>query len=199
LLRRGQAPLALDDPSGRTVRPVHQLEVAIHGLDDGGAALDPIAAIEVVDAPKSTVASVMNVAADNAVKATPPGLRRDRLFECADIGNSALDAVLKIGREGPIAEAEMTPAPIQRVIEPERELVTMVAEACEPARRAHDHVELIAVDDVVAASLRCRMHDVLVNFDAAEAQADVVAQSFVVIAGHEHEARTFAHLAQKLL
>src|SRR5262245_32256065 len=136
----------------------------------------------------------MNVAADNAVEATPLSLGRDGFFECTDIGNSALDAVLEIGRQGPIAETEMTPAPIQRVIEPESKLVTVIAEECEPARRAHDHVELIAVHDVIATPLRRRMHDVPVDFDAAEAQADIVAQSFVVIAGHEYEARTFAYL-----
>jgi hypothetical protein len=39
----------------------------MHGLDDGSAALDPIAAIKVVDTAEGTVASVMNVAADHAV------------------------------------------------------------------------------------------------------------------------------------
>src|SRR5262249_31974267 len=158
---------------------------AIHGLDDGSAALYPIAAIKVVDTAKGPVARVMNVTADHAVEATPLSLGRDGFFECTDIGNSALDAVLEIGRQGPIAETEMTPAPIERVIEPERELVTIIAEECEPTRRAHDHVEFISVHDVIATPLRCRMHDVPVDFDAAEPQANIVSQSFVVIAGHE--------------
>jgi len=55
----------------------------------------------------------------------------------------------------------MPSAPIQRVIDPEREL--------------QDHVELIAVDNAIATPLRCRMHNVLVDFDAAETQADVAA------------------------
>src|SRR5215470_16556094 len=70
----------------------------------------------------------------------------------------------------------------------------MVAEECEPTRRAHDHVELITVHDVVPPTLRRRMHNVPVDFDAAETQADKVAQSFVVIAGHEHEACAFVGL-----
>jgi len=37
------------------------------------------------------------------------------------------------------------------------------------------------------------------NLDATEAQAGIVAQSFVMVAGDEHEAHALARLAQQLL
>ena len=37
------------------------------------------------------------------------------------------------------------------------------------------------------------------HFDAAELHAEKFAREFVVIAGHEHHARPFAHLAQQFL
>src|SRR5262249_36999237 len=67
------------------------MEVAIHSLDDGGAAFYPIAAIKVVDAAEGTVASVMNVAADHPVETTPLSLSRDGFFECPDIGYRICD------------------------------------------------------------------------------------------------------------
>jgi hypothetical protein len=93
----------------------------------------------------------------------------------------------------------MAPEPVERGVEPERELVTVVAEEGEPARAAHDDVELVTVHDEIAPPLGGGVHNVLVDLDAAEAQAGIIAQALVVVARNEHEAHALARLAQQLL
>jgi hypothetical protein len=142
---------------------------------------------------------MVNVSADYAVQSSSPGLQGDRFLEGADEGHRPLDPTFEIGGQGPIAETEMAPQPVQRVIEPQRKLVAMVAQVGEPARRAHDHVELVAVQHAVAPPLLGGVYDVPVDFDAAKTKADVVAQGLIVIAGNEHETHTLAHAAEQLL
>ena len=55
-------------------RPVDDPQLAGLGLDDRRAALDPVAAIEVVDAVDLAVGGMMDVAADDAVAAVAPRL-----------------------------------------------------------------------------------------------------------------------------
>jgi len=193
LRRRAGAPVQA------TIAPRHETQLAVVGLDDGRAAFHPVAAVEVVDARERAVGGVMDMPADHAVDATPPGLGGDRLLEGADEGDGALNPILEIGGKRPEPEAQMAAHPVQRLVEPERELVAVVAQIGQPARRAHDDVELVAVHHQVAPALRRLVHDVGADLDAAEAKAGVVAQPLVVVAGDQHDARALAGAANELL
>jgi hypothetical protein len=69
----------------------------------------------------------------------------------------------------------------------------------EPTRLGHHEVEMIAVDDKVAAAVRALVDGALAHLDAAEMGAVIVAQELVVIAGHVDETRALARLAKQLL
>src|SRR5262249_29487879 len=59
--------------------PPHDLELSVEMLDNRGAALDPVAAIDVAQAEIVADHGVMDVAADDAVEAAPPpGFRGER-------------------------------------------------------------------------------------------------------------------------
>src|SRR5262245_50120979 len=143
-------------------------EVAFVGLHDRRAALHPIAAVQVVDAAEATVRGMVDVPANDALDPTPDCLDGDRLLECADEGDRPLHPILQIGRQRPVAEAEVAAEPIERIVEPQGELVASVAEHGEPSRGAHDHVELVAVQYEIAPPIRGDVHDIPVDLYAAE-------------------------------
>ena len=80
-----------------------------------------------------------------------------------------------------------------------RDVIGPVAEEGEPARVAHDDVELVAVDDEHGLAVGGLVQRVVDDFDAAEIEAGVIAREFVVIARHIDDARALARLAQQLL
>src|SRR5581483_8910337 len=61
--------------------PRDQLEIAGIVLDDGRAAFDPVAAVEVADAVDHLALGVVDVAADDAVEAAAAGLGEERALE----------------------------------------------------------------------------------------------------------------------
>ena len=75
----------------RCRRPSDDPDVAADLLDEGRAALDPVAAIEIAQASDVAVGGVVDVAADDAVGAAPARLLRERVLEFADIGDRRLD------------------------------------------------------------------------------------------------------------
>ena len=64
---------------------------------------------------------------------------------------------------------------------------------------AHDHIELVAVDDEQPPSVGRRVDIGGAHLDAAEMRAEVVAQEFVVVAGQVDDAGALARLSQQLL
>jgi hypothetical protein len=55
------------------------------------------------------------------------------------------------------------------------------------------------VHDQELASIRCHVHGLALDLDAAEMHAAIVAHAFVVIARDVDDASAFTHLAQQLL
>src|SRR5690606_39004549 len=135
----------------------------------------------------------MDMPADNSIGPVPAGLPRDRLFIGADEGHGLLDAVLEVGREGPVPQSKMAAHPVQRIVEPKRCFVSAIPEKGEPLGVAHDDVELVTMHDDVA-SARCRQVDAaLLDLDAAEVHPAEIAKPFVVIARYEDDPRTLAY------
>ena len=97
----------------------------------------------------------MDVAADHAVDLAPMRLVGHCLLEGADESDRRFHPILEVGRQRPIAEAEMAAHPVQRIVQP-------TARARSRGRRgsasqlggAHDDVELVAVHHEVAAVRR---------------------------------------------
>ena len=64
---------------------------------------------------------------------------------------------------------------------------------------AHDHVELVTVNDEIALAVSRGMNRPSLDLDAAEGQAEELAGEFIVIAGNEHHPRAATNLAQQFL
>src|SRR3954467_5043923 len=87
-------------------RPLDDAELSVETLDDGRAALHPVAAVEVMGAGNHAVGGMVDVAADDAVDAATARLGRHGLLERTDEGDGRLDAVFEEGRERPVAQSQ---------------------------------------------------------------------------------------------
>src|SRR5262245_8811951 len=75
----------------RAAGPADDLEAAVEVLHYGGTALDPVAAIDVAAAGIIPDYRMMDMTADDAVDAMPPGFSRNRLLVLADEIDGVLD------------------------------------------------------------------------------------------------------------
>ena len=73
-------------------------------FDDGRAAFDPVAAIQIADAIDHAVGRVVDVATNDAIDLAAMPLGRNHVLELSDEVDGAFDAILEIRREGPISE-----------------------------------------------------------------------------------------------
>ena len=168
-------------------------------LGDRGAALDPVAAIDIADAEILVDRRVMDVAADDAVDAAALRLGSQRLLEGADIVHCVLDLVLRPLRQRPIGEAKPPAQCVEVAVDEDGEVVGLVAGEREPARMLDHEIEDVAVNDEIAAAVRGLMDRSLLDLDAAEMGAVIVAQEFVVVAREVDYAGALARLTQDLL
>src|SRR4051794_21113957 len=125
----------------RLLGPAHDAQAAVEVLDQGGAALHPVAVIAVEDAVDGADLGVMDVAADHAVDAAAARLACHRLFVVGDELDRVLDLVLEVRRQRPVAEAELAAAPVERRVDAQRRAVGPLAQDREPLGVAHDAVE----------------------------------------------------------
>jgi len=91
---------------------MHQLHPPVEVLDDGGARVDPVAAVEVGDAVDLALRGGVDVAADDAVGAAAARVACDGLLELEDEGERGLHLALGEAGQRPVArEAEVAPQP----------------------------------------------------------------------------------------
>src|SRR5947207_12168484 len=86
--------------------PFDDLEAAVKMLDEGGAAFDPIAVIEIVDVVDHAVVRGMDMAADDALGAALAGFAHHGVLEMRDELDRLLDLEFEIGRERPVGQAD---------------------------------------------------------------------------------------------
>ena len=179
--------------------PLDDLEPPVEVLDDRRAAFDPVAAIDVAQAGVVADHGMMDVPADHAVNAAPASFGGERGLELADEVDGILHFQLRPLRQRPVGQAERAANRVEMGVEPDREVVGVVAEQREPARVPNHNVEQIAMDDEVALAVGANVDGVFDHLDAAEMRAVVVAQELVVVAGDVEQARALARLPQELL
>src|SRR5262245_23028795 len=168
-------------------------------LDHGGAAFDPVTAIDVDEARLLADHGVVDVAADHPVETAAMRLRRQRLLELADEVDGVLDLQLGPLRQRPVGQAEGTADGVEVGVEPDRHVIGLVAQEREPACVADHEIEQVAMHHQVALAIGRHVYRVFHHVDAAEMRAVVVAQELVVVARNVHHARALARLAQELL
>src|SRR5262245_31408857 len=180
-------------------RPADDLEATVEVLDHGGAAFDPVAAVDVAKSGIVADHRVMDMAADDAVDAVTLRFGRDRALVLADEVDGVLDLELGPLRERPVGEAEPAADNVQRGVAPDRDVIGLVAEQREPAGVANHDVEQVAMNDQIALAVGGDVNGAFEHIDAAEMGAIVVAQELVVIARDVDDSHALASLAQQLL
>ena len=95
-----------------------QLETTVMMLDQGGAALDPVAVIAVVDAVDHRHLGRMDVAADHTVGVSFSGLAHDSLFEIGDELHRFFDPAFQKSGQRPVGQSELSAQAIEMTVEP---------------------------------------------------------------------------------
>ena len=156
-------------------------------LDDGGAAIHPVAAVDVGQTVHLADGGAVDVPADDAVE-TALAYRMDhRVLEIVNEIDRPLDAAFGVAGQRPVAgNAQGAPQPGKPGIDAHQEVVGDVAQHRHPAVMTHHLIEFVAVQQQVAAAIG-RGVDVLADHaDVAERGVDVLAQGFVMVAGNQH-------------
>lgn len=169
-------------------------------FDDRGAAIDPVAAIDIAKTVDFTDLCPMDMTADDAVEAAL-ARRVDRcVLEIEDELHRLLDPALGVTGQRPVAmPSESPPEEGNHGIDADQRVVHDVAENCYPAVMARDLIEFVAMQEEETASVGKLMHDFPDDAYVAKGDAKVIAQGLVMIAGDEDDAFAMARPAQDLL
>src|SRR3954452_22622659 len=150
-------------------------------FDPSGAAFRPVSAIDVGYSEVISDHGMMDMPANDAVDTAPPRLGGECVLVLSDELDRVLDFQLRPFGQGPIGQPERTPDRVEIGVEPDRQIVGVVAQKREPAGVANDDVEKVAVDDQIALAARAHVDGILEHLDAAEMRAVIVAQELVMI------------------
>jgi hypothetical protein len=178
---------------------VEESDVAVEILDEGGAALHPVAAVQVLHAAHAPDFRAVDVAADHAVDALLAGELRHGVLEVRDVAHGGLGLELEVRGDRPVAEAAAPPHPVQVQVQVEDPVVHPRAHALEQPVEVHQAVELVPVQHEVAAPVGGGVDVALHQLHAAELHAGVVGQELVVVAVDVDDAGLLAVLAEDFL
>ena len=119
----------------------------IVALHECRAALDPIAAVIIVDVAEFADGCAMDVAAEDGIHMVAFRIMRHSSFEFADKAHRVFHTPLGVSAERPIAKTEAAPDEIDERIEREQKLITKIARECEPFHVLHHGIEFVAMND----------------------------------------------------
>jgi hypothetical protein len=168
-------------------------------LDQRRAALHPVAVVAVEDSVDLAHLGVVDVSRDHAVQPAALGLVGEGLLELTDEVDRVLDPVLQVRGERPVGQAQAAPSDVEPVVQVEAEVVGAVAEPGQPLVVLDDAVELVAVADQQTLAVGRRVDDLALDGNAAEHQAHVAAQRFVVVPWNVDDLGAVAGLAHDCL
>src|ERR1700676_3049140 len=161
-----------------------QLQFAAAGLDERGAAIDPVTVVAVEHALDVRHLGSMDMTTDDAVQpATARGVRRGGL-EAVHVAHRVADATLEVAGERPVAVTKAVTQRIEAAVQPEHHVVQTGAEGEQPAIALHHAIEFITVHDQELLSVQRFMNVFAAHFQVAEANAADLAKLLVVVAGH---------------
>lgn len=182
------------------VVPAYQFHASVQVFHDRGAAVHPVAAVDIGQALDFLDHRPVDVAADRAVESQLACVADHRFFEVEDEIQRGLDAAFCVARQRPVAGAlESAPHPRQVDVQPDQQVVGDVAEYRDPFVVARDLVELVAVHQQVAASVASGVDMFGYDHHVAERGADVFAHRLVVVARNEEHLFAVTGAAQQFL
>ena len=143
-----------------------ELDGSVVVFDDGGAAFDPVAGVEILDAADRPDRGGVDVPAEDAVHVEIFRVADDRFLELPDKADDIFHLGLDVGAQRPVAEPEEPAEEIYEAVAAEKDRVADVAGMGEPPQVLDHGVELVPVDDQQAASVRRVVDRVFLQGDA---------------------------------
>jgi hypothetical protein len=177
---------------------VHHFKYAVLAFDQCRTGFHPIAAIIISDRAELMNRCAVDVSAQHRVHGKFFGVLHNRCLKLPDKTDRIFYALLHVCAQRPVAEPETAPEKIDERIEREQKLVTKIACEREPLHILHHRVQLVAVDNKDALSIRRSMNRMFLDRDVSES-AVVIGEHLVVITRDINNAGAFARLAQNFL
>lgn len=178
---------------------VEQFEGSVPVLDQGGAGLHPVAAVEVFEAVDASHLGAVDVAADDPIDAGGRGEPDHAFLELGHVSDRGLGLVLEVGRDRPVAEAEASSEPVEVEIEVEDALVESGAHPFEEPVEMDESVQLVAVQDEEASSVGRGVDDAFRQADAPEGESGEALEELVVVSVEVRDPGLLAVLTEDLL
>jgi hypothetical protein len=178
---------------------VNEFDSAVKMFHQRGAALDPVAAVEVLHVADGLDLGAVDVAADDAVHALLARHLREGFLVLGHKFHRGLGLELQVRGERPVAEAEGAAQAIEVQVEIENPVVQVRADLFEQVVEVREAVGLVAVRDEIFPPVRADVNDLLRERDAAEPHAGEFLHELVMIAGEVDDARLLAAFAEQFL
>src|SRR5262245_51706897 len=178
---------------------LNEMELPILVLGEGGAALDPVAAVHVLDGTDAADLGAVDVATDHSVHVARFGEPRHRRLEPRYELHGKLGAVLQVGGDRPVPQAETTPRPVEPQVERKGTVVHSRAHRLERASEMRQSIELMAMNDEKTPSIGCDVDGVSGELHTTEVEADEGFEKLVVVTGYVNDSRPLSLLSQQLL
>ena len=168
-------------------------------LHQGAQAFDPVAIIAVQNAANLPHFRPVNMAANDTVVAAVARLVGQCDFKIGDEIHRHLDLVFEVGRERPIRETQALANQIEIAVNPQSQLVGVVAQVGQPLGKTDHAVEIVTVGNPHAAPVGRGVDRIVHDLDAAKMVIAKASGKLVVVARHKNHLAAFARPAQELL
>ena len=172
---------------------------AVHLLDQRGATLDPVTAIQVERVANLRDLGAVDVAADDAIDTAGGGKPDHGFFELGDVLHRRLGAELQIGRYRPVPESQPAPNAVEKRVEGKDPIVKPGTHLFEQSVEADKPVELMSMEDQVPPSVRAGVDAAFHEPNRTKPDSGEVLEEFVVVAIDQCDPRVLPALAQDLL
>lgn len=179
--------------------PFEELEGAVHLFYESAAGLDPVAIVEVDNAAHLAHRRMVDVAADDPIKAFFDCLTSDGVFKVGDKFDCLFDALFEKSGQRPVRQADLAAHVVEPAVKDDGHVVGPTAEHSQPFVIAHYTIKLISMDDEDAAAIGGGVNGAFKDLDLADDEARIISRKLIVVAGHKDYAGAFAGLTQQLL
>ena len=175
---------------------VNEFNFTVKMFDQGGAALHPVAAVEILHIADGLDFGAVDVAANHAIGLMVARHRRQRLFVLSDVFDSGLGFEFQKRRDRPIAEAAGAAQTVEVQVEVEDPVVDVGADFFEQVIEVCEAVSLVSVRDEIFFAVGSDMNDLLRYQHAAESSVGKLFHELVVITGEVDDFGLLAAFAE---
>ena len=162
---------------------MNQFDFAVKMFDQRGAALHPVATVQIIHAVNFFDLRAVDVAADHAVRLVASRHGSQRILVFGHELDGGLGFEFQERSKRPITETHRAPQPIEIQVKVENPVVKMRAELFEQVVEMRQAIRLMSVDNEIFFPIGSRVHDFASNGDIPEFHSHELLDELVVVAG----------------